>query len=61
MSEINHMNPMNSMENPELTNEQIAALEAERQAALEAELAPFKALKGRIDALVEINETILSP
>lgn len=61
MSEINHMEPLNSMETPELTNEQIAALEAERQAALEAELAPFRALKERIDALVEINETILNP
>lgn len=72
MSEVNHSEPMDVMENPGMTEEEQAALEAERQAAYEAELAPFKALKERMDtttseltdlqlALVDVYEQMLTP
>ena len=58
MSEVNHSEPMDAMENPGMTEEEQAALEAERQAAYEAELAPFKALKERMDATTRIIAVI---
>jgi hypothetical protein len=70
MSEIIQNEEMDLMEQPGLTNEEIAALEAERQAAHDAKIAPFRALKERMDttdneltdlqlALVDVYETIL--
>lgn len=61
MSEVNHSEPMDAMENPGMTEEEQAALEAERQAAFNAKVAPYRALKEQIDTLTEIQETILAP
>jgi hypothetical protein len=61
MSEVNHSEPMDAMENPGMTEEEQAALEAERQAAFDAKVAPYRALKEQIDTLTEIQETILAP
>ena len=52
---------MEHMEHLELTDEEIAAMEAERQAAFDAKVAPYRALKEQIDTLTEIQETILAP
>jgi tRNA splicing endonuclease len=61
MSEVNHSEPMDAMENPGMTEEELAALEAERQAAFDAKVALYRALKEQIDTLTEIQETILAP
>lgn len=72
MSEINPVENMDEMQAPGMTDEEIAALEAQRQAAYEAELAPYKALRERMDnnaseltdlqlALVDVYEQILTP
>lgn len=77
MSVTNGNDPKDTLEIMEspgiggLTEEEIAALEAERIAAYEAELAPFKALKERLQkttteltdlqmALVDVYEQILT-
>lgn len=60
------------MQQPELTDEEIAVIEAERKAEFDAKIAPYKALKERMDstsneltdlqlALVDVYETILAP
>jgi hypothetical protein len=61
MSEAPQNEGMEIMQQPELTDEEIAAMEAERQAAFDAKIAPYRELKERVNNLVEINETILAP
>lgn len=64
--------PEQGMDHGEMTPEELQALEAERIAAYEAELAPFKAIKERLQkttteltdlqmALVDVYEQILTP
>lgn len=78
MSVINENDPKDTLEIMEspgiggLTEEEIAALEEERKAKYEAKLAPYAALKKRMDnttaeltdlqmALVEFYEQLLNP
>jgi hypothetical protein len=61
MSEAPQNEGLEIMQQPELTDEEIAAMEAERQAAFDAKIAPYRELKERVNNLVEINETILAP
>ena len=61
MSELPQNEGTEIMQQPELTDEEIAAMEAERQAAFDAKIAPYRELKERVNNLVEINETILAP
>ena len=69
----NHIpEPDQGMEHGGLTEEELQALEEERKAAYEAELAPYKDLKERLQkttteltdlqmALVDVYEQILTP
>ena len=72
MSELPQNEGTEIMQQPELTDEEIAVIEAERKAEFDAKIAPYKALKERMDstsneltdlqlALVEVYETILAP
>lgn len=72
MSNTNIPEPEQGMEHGGLTEEELQALEEERKAAYEAELAPYKALKERLQkntteltdlqmALVDVYEQILTP
>lgn len=72
MSNTNTHEPDQGMEHGGLTEEELQALEEERKAAYEAELAPYKALKERLQkntteltdlqmALVDVYEQILTP
>lgn len=78
MSVINENDPKDTIEITEtpdiggLTEEEIAAMEEERRAKYEAKLAPYAALKERMDtttaeltdlqmALVEFYEQLLNP
>ena len=72
MSNTNIPEPEQGMDYGEMTPEELQALEAERIAAYEAELAPFKAIKERLQkttteltdlqmALVDVYEQILTP
>lgn len=71
MSNMNNPGPDQGMEHGGMTEEELQALEAERAAAYEAELAPYKALKERLQkntteltdlqmALVDVYEQILT-
>ncbi|MGI6689810.1 MAG: hypothetical protein ACOX63_03005 [Christensenellales bacterium] len=72
MSELPQNEGTEIMQQPELTDEEIAVIEAERKAEFDAKIAPYKALKERMDstsneltdlqlALVDVYETILAP
>lgn len=72
MSELPQNEGTEIMQQPELTDEEVAVIEAERKAEFDAKIAPYKALKECMDstsneltdlqlALVDVYETILAP
>lgn len=50
MSEYNEQENLDIQEQPEMSEEEIARMDAEREAALERELAPFRAFRRKVNA-----------